>query len=104
MRAMGRVDDELRHENDFCRKLQGSSSNGILVAQAWKELRTTNVVKKTKKLVLLADLGPVVEGYVERTFRTKLLQAGKPMLTSLNWSGISRKMRSELVQATSIRY
>ena len=34
VRAMGRVDDELLHGNDFCRKLQGSSSNGILVAQA----------------------------------------------------------------------
>ena len=38
------------------------------VAQAWKELKTTSVVKKAKELDMLADPGPVVEGYVERKF------------------------------------
>ena len=39
------------------------------VAQAWKELKTTGVVKKAKELGMLADPGPVVEGYIERKFQ-----------------------------------
>ena len=42
------------------------------VAQAWKELKTASVVKKAKDLSMTADPGPVVEGYVERSFEDKL--------------------------------
>ena len=35
-------------------------------------MRTTNIVKKAKELVVLADLGPVVEGYVERNFQKEI--------------------------------
>ena len=39
------------------------------VSQAWNDLKTTGVVKKAKELGMTADPGPVVEGYVERSFQ-----------------------------------
>ena len=41
----------------------------IWVSQAWKHLKTTGVVKKVKELGMTAEPGPVVEGYVERSFQ-----------------------------------
>ena len=47
------------------------------VARAWKELKTTGVVKKAQELGMTADPGPVVEGYVERNFEDELPAAGE---------------------------
>ena len=41
------------------------------VAQAWKELKTTGVVKKAKELGMLLDPEPIVEVYVERNFQNE---------------------------------
>ena len=64
------------------------------VSQAWKDLKTTDLVKKAKELSMTAEPGSVVEGYV--AFKTRLLHSKKPMFTSLNSNGPSQKMRSKL--------
>ena len=39
------------------------------VAQAWKELKTTSVLRKEKELGMLEDPELVVKGYVQRNFQ-----------------------------------
>ena len=36
--------------------------------QAWKDLKTTGIMKKAKELGMPPDPGPPVEGYVDRSF------------------------------------
>eukprot|EP00493_Phyllostaurus_siculus_P016903 UN17162 len=68
---MGRVDDELWHGNDFCRKLQGSNSDGLhqLGCAGVEGVENYRCCEEAKELGMLADPGPEVEGYVERNFQ-----------------------------------